>query len=228
MVMDTYEPGTTSLFKNLVKPGMVVIDIGAHVGYYTLLAARQVGPSGKVYSFEPAPSNYAVLVKNIEITGYGNIEALQRAVSSDVGSLDLHLVTEFSGTHSLHHRGFHAGDVISVEVVSIDAFLEERGWPQIYLIKIDAEGSEVDVLTGMRRLLEHQKSLKMIIEFCPPELVNAGRDPSELIHILVQSGFEVQHISDNDGLVTFKQDQIQATIDSLTTTGASINLFCNR
>jgi len=228
MVLDNYEPETTNLLKNLVKPGMVVIDVGAHVGYYTLLAARQTGNLGKVYSFEPAPSNYALLAKNIETTGYENIEARQAAVSSSAGSLDFHWVTQFSGTHSLHHRGFHAGGVITVDVVSIDGFLEEIGWPKIDVIKVDAEGSELDVLTGMRQLLDHQKNLEMIIEFFPSELRNAGKEPSALICFLDQSGFVVQHISDDDGLVPFKQDEMQETIEHLITYGDSINLYCKR
>ena len=86
MAMGRYEPETTRLFKETVKPGMVVVDIGAHVGYYTLLAAKQVGPDGKVYAFEPEPGNHALLLKNIGMNGYDNVVATPTTVAPLVGS----------------------------------------------------------------------------------------------------------------------------------------------
>jgi hypothetical protein len=65
-----YEKYETALFKRLVKKGMVVVDIGANIGYYTLLAAHLVGDKGKVFAFEPDPNNYDLLCKNIEVNGY--------------------------------------------------------------------------------------------------------------------------------------------------------------
>jgi predicted methyltransferase len=67
MANDRYEPAITRLFQETLQPGMVVIDIGAHVGYYTLLAAKLVGPTGKIYAFEPEPGNNEALNKNIEL-----------------------------------------------------------------------------------------------------------------------------------------------------------------
>ncbi len=73
-----YEPETTDLFVSLLHEGDVVVDIGAHIGYYTLLAARTVGKDGKVFAFEPDPDNYALLVKNVEMNGYNNVTAVQK------------------------------------------------------------------------------------------------------------------------------------------------------
>jgi len=82
----TYEPVITNLFERLIEPGMVVADVGAHIGYFTLLATRQVDSTRKVYTFEPAPSNYDLLLKNIALNGYENIVPVPKAVSNSDGT----------------------------------------------------------------------------------------------------------------------------------------------
>jgi len=77
-----YEPYETKLFKQVMKEEMVVVDVGAHIGYFTLMAAKLVGAKGKVYAFEPDPSNYRLLVKSIHENGYRNVVAIQKAVSN--------------------------------------------------------------------------------------------------------------------------------------------------
>jgi hypothetical protein len=80
-----YEPETTAVFLSLITDGDVVVDLGAHVGYYTLLAARRVGPEGRVFAFEPNPDNFRLLVKNIESNLYSNVIPVQKAVSNGRG-----------------------------------------------------------------------------------------------------------------------------------------------
>ena len=69
----------TALVKRIVRNGDIVVDIGAHIGYYTLIFARLVGPKGKVFAFEPEPNNFNLLIKNIKINGYKNIIPVQKA-----------------------------------------------------------------------------------------------------------------------------------------------------
>ena len=105
MALDRYEPETTGLLQRVIEPGMVVVDVGAHVGYYALLAAKRVGPQGKVYAFEPDPTNYALLLKNIELNGYRNILTTGEAVSDRVGTATLYLAGLDTGRHSLFRHG---------------------------------------------------------------------------------------------------------------------------
>jgi len=79
MLVEGYEKNETKLFKKYIKENMGVIDIGANIGYYSLLAAKLVGKNGKVYAFEPETANYKMLLKNIEINGYKNIVSEQKA-----------------------------------------------------------------------------------------------------------------------------------------------------
>ena len=158
MIVDRYEKGTTDLFRELLKPGMVVVDVGANVGYFSLLAAELVGSSGKVYAFEPEPGNHGVLQKNIEINSLSNIQVEEMAVSDNSGVADFFLSELDSGSHSLFGdaaRGIR--ESVQVTTTTLDAFLEAEGWPNIDLVKIDVEGAEDLVFDGARNLLATEK-----------------------------------------------------------------------
>ena len=88
---NSYEKEQTILFRKLVDEGMNVVDIGANIGYYTLLAAELVGEKGKVFAFEPEPSNYDLLLRNVEINGYKNVTVVRKAVSNETGESSLFL-----------------------------------------------------------------------------------------------------------------------------------------
>jgi len=82
---EKYSPFLTSIIESNLPKGGICIDVGAHIGYYTLAMARQVGSKGKIYSYEPAPSNYNLLLKNISANSYTNIVTSSKAASSEVG-----------------------------------------------------------------------------------------------------------------------------------------------
>ena len=102
MVVDKYERATTDLLKDLLHPGMIFVDVGANIGYFSLLAANLVGTEGTVYAFEPEPGNHELLRKNIELNSYSNIVMIQKAVSNKSGSAPLFLSALDSGSHSLY------------------------------------------------------------------------------------------------------------------------------
>jgi FkbM family methyltransferase len=229
LVADRYESGTTRLFKELLKPGMVVIDIGAHVGFFTLLAARQVGPTGKVYAFEPEPANHLLLLRNIELNGYTNILAQRKAVSSNSGPTDLFLSALDSGSHSIHPacaRGVTG--TARVEATTLDAFLDAEGWPQVDLVKIDVEGAEGAVLEGMSRLLDRRRDLKLVVEFCPLLLQLLGVLPSALLDKLASLGFTVHVIDDRRGVLPAEATNMSSLTDDLLKQERYVNLFCSR
>jgi len=116
-----WEEHETALFKQLVKKGMVVVDLGAYIGYYTLIAAKIVGETGKVFAFEPEPHNYDLLVKNIEVNGYKNVIPVQKAVSNKTGTTYLALNPENKAGDWIcdFHQG---GEYIPISVTTFDAF----------------------------------------------------------------------------------------------------------
>ena len=228
MAMDRYEKETTSLFENLIKTGMVIVDVGGHVGYYSLLAARQVGPTGKVYTFEPEPSNHKLLLGNIERNGYTNIVAMRKGVSNFVGTMPLFLTALDNGRHSAYQHGLPERGRITIETTTLDAFLESVGWPRVDLVKVDVEGAEADVLEGMGKLLAHSPHLTLIVEFSPTLLIGAAADPFQFLQQFPASEFKVSCIEDKLGPVALPEEEYSPLIEDLLKSEGSINLLCSR
>jgi FkbM family methyltransferase len=228
LVLDTYEPATTKLLQSIMKPGMTFVDVGAHVGYYSLLAARQVGPQGKVYAFEPEPVNYSLLIKNVELNGYSNVSAKPKAVSGSVGSTALHISALDSGRNSVYRHGLPEQGSVQVDTTTLDAFFEAKSWPKIDLIKMDVEGAEQDVLNGMIQLLKKTENLKIIMEFNPALLHTAGVDPLQFLAEPAKSGFKIYTIDETSGLVPIEEAGILAMVDRMSLTQSSINLLCTK
>ena len=226
MANGRYEPATTQLFHETLIPGMVVIDIGAHVGYYTLLAAKLVGPAGKVYAFEPEPGNHATLQKNIELNNYPNIVATQIAVSDSRGRASIYLSSLDNGRHSMFQHGLPKRGSVQVETTTLDWFLETQDLPRVDLIKIDVEGAEVDVLDGMHQLLARSPHLKLIIEFNPTLLQSAGVAPIDFLDKLRSLGFQPSNIDDPNGLSLVAETDSLSLINRLLAANSSANLLC--
>jgi FkbM family methyltransferase len=189
LLLGIYEKYTTALFKELVGGGMNVIDIGANIGYYTLLAAKLVGDEGKVFAFEPEPQNYALLLRNIELNGYKNIIPQQKAVANTTGKVKLFLDKLEPGAHSLYKVRQSAKEAIMVGAISLDEFFAGKECP-IDIIKIDVEGAEMTVLLGMTKIVKNNDNLKIFTEFWPPGLQKSGFSAQEYWHKLVENGFQ--------------------------------------
>ncbi len=144
----TYEVRQTRAFTDVVKAGDVVFDIGAHYGYYTLLASVLAGPSGTVVAFEPSPSNLPYLQTHVAINGCTNVSIVAVAISNYEGTARFENRTG-SGRGHLSAEG-----LVEVPVTSLDRRLVQRG-PNV--IKIDVEGAELQVLYGGRSLIEKHK-----------------------------------------------------------------------
>jgi len=184
ILSSSWEELTTEMFKKVVKEGDVVVDLGANIGYFTLLAARLVGKKGKVYAFEPGPINYSLLLKNIELNGYDNIVAVQRAVSDVTGKVRFFLDKKDTGAHTMY-QPCSKGDFIEVESVTLDEFFKDKKH-LINVIKMDVEGAEMAAFSGMGRIIRENKNLKMFVEFYFPGIRNSGNSPEEFARRLIE------------------------------------------
>lgn len=189
----------TEIFKKVVKQGDIVVDVGASLGFYTLLAAKLVGEKGKVYAFEPEPTNYSLLLKNIEINGYDNVIAVQKAVFSTTGTIRLFLDPGDVGGHSLYQSD-GSRKSIEIESITLDEFFESKE-QRIDVIKMDIEGAEQAAFLGMERILRENENLKMFIEFFSHWIRRSGGSPEEFAGLLLEDyHFSIVDMGDGRGL----------------------------
>lgn len=193
------EPGMMRLFTRLVQPGMVVVDIGAHIGIYTLYALRQLSGHGRVYSFEPTPRTFSLLHDNVQVNGFlesGMVRFDRRAVSDRAGAATFTAFAANSG-HNTLFAGETRGETLTVETVTLDEALAHE--PRVDVIKIDAEGGEPFILRGMARILDNNPEIRIFVEFGPEHLRRAGMEPLQWLEELVAMGLRVQRVEDLSG-----------------------------
>ncbi len=156
-----YEPDVSQLFMRVVQDGDTVIDIGGNVGWFTLLAAALVGPTGRVVTFEPGPENLVRLRRNIALSGFDNITVVEKAVTDHVGEVSFYINSDNSGANALWNPADHPEYVLSAQnprmmtipATTIDAEVERLGLADVKLIKCDVEGADQKALAGARTLL---------------------------------------------------------------------------
>lgn len=191
---DNYDAGTTLLLKKLLKKEMNVINIGANMGYYTLLSAREVGSSGKVWSFEPSSSTAELLQKNILVNNYHNVEVITMAVSNKTGSAVLSI-----GGSSLHNI-ISAKEIpqmrkIEILITTIDDFMSDKSF-QIDFIIMDAEGHEKYILDGLSNTLQKNPNMEIIAEYNPYTLELAGTHPEQFLNTIHELGYFIYLIDE--------------------------------
>ena len=196
-----YDPVETELVKSNVKKNDIVVDIGANIGYYTLLMAKL---DSHVYSYEPSPDNFKILQKNVCQNNFSQNVTLHKTAGSNViGTSKLYLQEGHTGGHQLGFDRFQNNNSIEVPVTKLNL-------NKIDFAKIDVEGSELNVLKGMKVLPE-----KLLIEFSPQKLQNNGTKLEDFFKFIKK--FSVKEVSKN-GL-------IEADFDKLRKINFDANLF---
>lgn len=200
-VLRQYEPIETELVRQTLRPGDTFVDVGAHVGYYALFAARQVGPTGRVHALEAHPDNHALLEQNIALNAYPNIEAFHVAASDEAGVAELYVSTSGNlGGHALVPSGGKSEDSPRVEVRTVrldDHFAEHGLRPDV--MKLDVEGAEARVVRGMDETLATGRPHTLFFEFSPGPLRAAGDEPLALLETLAQHGYELGRVPKTEG-----------------------------
>lgn len=153
---DGYEPALTKAFVENLHEGMVVYDIGAHWGYFSLVASRRVGATGQVIAFEPHPHNVEIIEKNLSMNNIQNVRLLKVAVADKAGTATFDLGAD-TGLGRLSETGKY-----QVQVVQLDALVERGEILPPHLVKIDIEGAEGAALRGMRNLLEQHRPIVLL------------------------------------------------------------------
>lgn len=154
--LGTYEPIFSKAIESLVKPEMVVYDVGGYIGYFTMVFARLVGNKGKVYVFDPLPSNIATIQEQVRLNQVEHVAIHSVAVSDKVGTAEFsrHASASMGQLKTMDER---FEESFEVKIISLDEFVFSHGNPSPDLVKMDIEGAEVMAIPGMRRLLETAK-----------------------------------------------------------------------
>jgi FkbM family methyltransferase len=189
-----YEPIEAFLFTQLLNPGMVVIDGGANVGQYTVLAATIVGASGSVHSFEPVDANLAHLRKHVQLNHLPNVTLNQAALWKEGSVLALQLPEGSSGNAGAYRaRAAAATGARRAVAVALDAYCEDHNLQRVDAIKLDVEGSEPFVLLGAEKMIRTHRP-NILIEVNRAALSAVGSSPGDLWDIVSQLGYRAWNI----------------------------------
>jgi len=165
------EPAVQKALQEHLRPGMTFYDLGANIGFFTLLAARLVEPGGRVVSFEADPEIAARLRENVRRNNFANVTVEQKAIWSQPGTVSFARVASTdSPDRGLGHvsSGIEVRNTISVEATTLDHYIYTLGHPAPDLLKCDVEGAEVEVFAGTKRLLQTKRVI-LLIEMHSPE-----------------------------------------------------------
>lgn len=222
-----WEQRQTRLFESLLGPGMVFVDVGAHIGYYTLLGAHRVGPRGRVYAFEPAPANFRALKWNIRQNGISNVIAEPLAVAGRSGRAQFTVSETDSASHSLA-GSLASGQKMEVETTSLDEYFAGNEVP-VDVVKLDAEGAEPEILEGMQQLLARNPAVVLFVEIYPRAMEALGSSPEVFLARLQQLGFALVPFDDNRvAEPQLEPEGFASFLDDLRARGTGTNLICRR
>lgn len=203
-----FEPIQTGMFLKTVKKGDVVIDIGANIGYYSVLASKLVGKSGKVFAFEPDPQSIKLLERNIRLNNCQNVEVVASAVDSISGMATI--IQDFANPGESRLAPAKGKGGRSVKVITLDTFLKQAGVQRVNVIKIDVEGIEAQVLSGAEEILKREKNVQLFIECNPKTLMGFGSTAKTLVSQIKSLGFELKTIINE-----FESKKYEFTADKL-------------
>lgn len=173
-----WEPSETAYLRWRLRAGMTVVDAGAHVGWYSVVARRAVGPSGRVVAVEPDPANVALLRRNVADGEGAHVEVHACALGATSGTTMLHLAGENTGDHRVYPTG-DPRPALAVPQRPLDDLLQPG--TVAHVVKIDVQGAEEGVLDGMPRLIAESPGLVMLVEYWPHALTAFGSDPDALL-----------------------------------------------
>ncbi|MEM9953554.1 MAG: FkbM family methyltransferase [Chloroflexota bacterium] len=246
-----HEPETASQLKQLIQPNMTVLDIGAHVGYYTRMASNLVGDKGRVIAFEPNPTNHAMLKHNVG--DRKNVTLMQVALAEAEGTAELYDYLMMSASGSLHYDetlrevqlSTTSRDVdfaprlednfeprkYTVRTAPVDDLMRELNITQIDVVKMDIEGAEMGALRGMREIIIQSPNLALVMEYNPLGLKAFDNNPTDALQEVLDMGFSSLYVIEADGSLTdytHRMTDLNHLTDQLMHNMSVVNLLLKR
>jgi FkbM family methyltransferase len=194
-----WEPQITAFVRDRLKSGDIFIDVGANIGYYTLLAASLVGATGKVFAIEASPTIFNYLKNNILLNDFRNIQTFQEAASDHEGVLDVFLAPDsnIGATTTLPDEANTKGCIheASVPTRTLDAIIGKEELLAARLLKIDVEGAEKSVIDGIAHLLPYfSNNTEWVFEITPKALKSSNDGVVGLFNLFRDAGYTIYQI----------------------------------
>lgn len=189
------EEFTADLLLSFASNNLLFIDIGAHYGYYTLLVGTKY-PKCRIVCFEPVPENCEILRRNVDLNRLENVKTHQIALTDKSVTRPFHIAERSTCSGFYEHPLARTTGVVQLDAVTLDSLIEEAPVVPV-IVKVDTEGHEPYVLQGMRNLVECSRDIKLILEFNPKCLRNAGYEPAQFLAEVFQLGFDIYAIDDH-------------------------------
>ena len=195
-ILGFYEQELAELLFQNINKGSVFYDLGAHWGYFSILASKFVGTKGKVYAFEPMPQNFHRLEQNIHINNIKNVTLLNLAVANENGTIKF---SDSNDTFANTYINASSKDFIEVKATSLDQLMVAKSVLPPHFIKIDVEGAEIDVLQGAEGLIKEHRP---IIHLSTHDIHSKGVD--EKCKLWMQNtGYGMKKLSSKDGIADY-------------------------
>jgi FkbM family methyltransferase len=188
VALGKYERYETELMLRQIKNGDVVVDVGANIGYYTLLMAKKVGKSGKVYAIEPEKNNFEILKKNVEENGFKNVVMVNAGAGEIDETRELEVSEENLGDHRIRSQMSDLGcqvirnkkqKIEKIQIIKLDDLVKER----VDLMKIDTQGWEPFVIEGAKEIIEKDRP-EIFLEYMPEAMTDSGGDGKKMMEYL--------------------------------------------
>ncbi len=199
-----YEPHVTAIFKNRLKQGMHVLDIGANIGYFTMLSAALVKPSGSVMAIEPNPENAKLIELSRRANGFENITIVQAGAGRELGLLVLNTAYSNGTTSALSGDPAELAEATTVPCLRIDDIVAPD--KPVGFLKIDVEGAEYNALLGASALIRRCHPV-IVSEFSPGLMRGiSGIDARQYVKFVLDFGYRVSIVEPDGGLTACEQD----------------------
>jgi FkbM family methyltransferase len=219
-----WEEWTEAALRSVVKPGMTVFEVGANVGFFTLICAEAAGAHGNVIAFEPDPDLARITRDNVELNGFHRTTRVEElAMGAELGRAQFYRADRHrgngsivSGLEQISHNATDTRETIDVAITTLDAYCEASDLtPQV--LKIDAEGAESAILRGAPDLIGSSVPLTIVMEFAPRFVEASGDSARDLLEHLRSLGFALHRIDERkrkispasaDGLLHFETSEL--------------------
>ena len=222
-VSHIHEKTETGIIKKEIQKGDIVIDVGAHIGYHTLIFAKLVGKEGRVYAFEANYENFKILQKNVRENNFENVICENKIISDKVGKVEM-----FSLDSSTANRLFDEGNnkKTEVESISLDQYFKEK-LEKVDFVKLDIQGAEPLAVKGMEKIMDRNPKMKILQEWWPDGIKKLGNDPEKYLIELEDLNYKIIEIDDvHQKLIKTTSKELMSKYPNKQI--QDINLFCTK